>query len=437
MLTPITWKTGAGAVYYEGASYDERVVPPAVRDMASRDAPPEREGARSRSGHRDHSTSAERRNRRREGESDRTRRRRDHRKRDTLDGPVDPTVPPSEPVLGGNALGFHPAPLRPGYDLYSSMPPAPPVTSDPSTSRARGGSFSRPSTSHGMAPPIAGTASVPGSAYRDASHSNGEGSFYSHRGDGSISRPSSTPNGPVLTPWTAPGFANPSMNSLGLSERSRDVSNAHPQAARSVSASVPPTARDSVSSWGTAESTSAHGDLFSTLRRLESAPADSGLLSNDLLMRPEGQLLGVVRAHSLPFHRPGSLTHLLGPLCANRDTATTATASSTLRTSNDSRHGQPLVLSPRTAPAFSVANVASLWPRRLPTDGTANFHSRESGIPLCLCATATTTATASIFSGPSRRISISYFRSQYPILVSLHPDAFDFNGIISLGPSPS
>jgi hypothetical protein len=273
--------------------------------MASRDAPPEREGARSRSGHRDHSTSAERRNRRREGESDRTRRRRDHRRRDTLEGAVDPTVPPSEPVLGGNALGFHPSSLRPGQDPYSSMPPAPPDTSDPSTSRARGGSFSRPQTSHGMAPPIAGTASVPGSAYRDASHSNGTGSSYSHR-DGSISRPSSTPIGPVLTPWTAPGFPNPSTNSLGLSERSRDT---HLQAARPVSASIPPTARDSVSSWGTAESTSAHGDLFSTLRRLDSAPADSGLLPNDLLPRPDGQLLGVVRAHSRPFHCLRSLTH--------------------------------------------------------------------------------------------------------------------------------
>jgi hypothetical protein len=272
--------------------------------MASLDAPSEREQARSRSGHRDHSTSAERRNRRREGESDRTRRRRDQRKRDTLEGAVDPTVLPSEPVLGGNALGFHPASLRPGQDRYSSMPPAQPVTSDPSTSRARGGSFSRPSTSHGVAPPIAGTASVPGSAYRDASHSNGEGSSFSHRGDGSISisRPSSTPIGPVLTPWTAPGFANPSMNSLGLSERSRDVSSTHSQAPRPVSASTPATARDSVSSWGTAESTSAHGDLFSTLRRLESAPTDGGFLSNDHLPRPDGQLLGVVRAHSRPFH---------------------------------------------------------------------------------------------------------------------------------------
>lgn len=302
MLTPMTWKTGAGAVYYEGASYDERVVPPAFRDLASRDALPERDGARSRSGHRDHSTSAERRNRRWEGESDRTRRRRDHRKRDTLDGAVDPA---SEPVLGGNALGFHPSSLRPGQDPYSSMPSA---SSDPSTSRARGGSFSRPSTSHGMAPPIAGTASVPGSAYRDASHSNGEGSFYSHGGDGSISRPSSTPIGPVLTPWTAPGFANHSMNSLGLPERSRDVSSTHLQATRPVSASNPSTARDSVSSWGTAESTSTHGDLFSTLRRLDSAPADGGFLSNDLLPRPDGQLLGVVSGH-FPSFPLSMLTH--------------------------------------------------------------------------------------------------------------------------------
>jgi hypothetical protein len=393
--------------------------------MASRDAPPEQERTRSRSGHRDHS--AERKTRRREGESDRTRRRRDQRRRDTLEGAVDPSVLSSEPVLGGNALGFHPSSLRPG----SQMPPAPPITSDPSTSRARRGSGSRPPTSHGMAPPIAGTASVPGSAYPDASHSNGTGSFYSHRGDGSISRPSSTPIGPVLTPWAAPGLTNPSMNSLGLSDRSRDVGSTHSlaQAARPVSTSIPPTtARDSVSSWGTAESTSAHGDLFSSLRRLESAPADSGFLPNDLLPRPDGQLLGVVRAHSRLFHRLLPLTHLLGPLCANRDATTTAPAS--LCTFNLPRHGQPIVvLSPRTAPAFSIANVASLWPRRLPTDGTANFHSGESGIPLCFCATAT--AIAAIFPDPS----INYSRYWYPTLVSLHPDAFDFNGIVSLGSS--
>jgi hypothetical protein len=355
MLTDI-WKTGAGAVFYEGASYDERVVPPALRDMASREAP-ERERTRSRSGHRDHST--ERRNRRREGESDKARRRRDHRRRETLEGAVDPTVLQSEPVLGGNALGFHPSSLRPGQDPYS-MPPAPPVTSDPSTSRARRGSSSRPSTSHGMAPPIAGTASVPGSAYRDASHSNGAGSIYSQPGDGSsISRPSSTPIGPVLTSWAAPGLTNPSMNSLGLSERPRDASTTHLQANRPVSASIPPTARDSVSSWGTAESTSGHGDLFSTLRRLDSAPADGGIPPNDFLPRPDGQLLGVVRAHSRPFHCLRSLTHLIA-LCANRDTTTTTSAGSSLRTFNRTRHGQPLVLSPRTAPAFSIANVASL-----------------------------------------------------------------------------
>jgi len=148
------------------------------------------------------------------------------------------------------------------------------------------------------------------------------------------------------------------MNSLGLSERPRDVNSTHLQAARPVSVSIPPTARDSVSSWGTADSTSAHGDLFSTLRRLDFAPADSGLLPNDLLPRPDGQLLGVVRARSRPFRYLRSLPHLLGPLRANRDTATTASAA--LRTPNGPRHRQPLVLSPRTVPAFSIANVASL-----------------------------------------------------------------------------
>ncbi|KAF8504509.1 hypothetical protein F5888DRAFT_757154 [Russula emetica] len=284
---PYVHQTGAGAVFYEGASYDERVVPPAVRDMASRDAPSERERARSRSGHRDHS--AERRNRRREGESDKTRRRRDHRRRDTLEGAVDPSVLPSEPVLGGNALGFHTLSLRPGQDQYS-MPPAPPVTSDPSTSRARRGSSSRPPTSHGMAPPVAGTASA-GSAYRDASHSNGAGSFYSHRGD---------------------GLANPSMNSLGLSERLRDVSSTYSQATRPVSASIPPTARDSVSSW-----------------------ADGGLPPNDLLPRPDGQLLGVGRYAPIATPQP-QLPQ------AYRDTDSRSY----------SRHAQ--------LPAFSIASVASL-----------------------------------------------------------------------------
>jgi hypothetical protein len=301
ILIPITWKTGAGAVYYEGASHDDRVVPPAVRDMASRDAPPERERARSRSGHRDHS--AERRNRRREGESDKHRRRRDQRRRDTLEGGVDSTVLPSAPLLGGNALGFHPLSLRPGQDSYSSVPAPPPVTSDPSTSRAGGGPSSRPPTSHGVVPPVAGTASVPGSAYRDAPHSNGAGPYYSHR-DGFISRPSSTPIGPVLTSWAAPGLANPSLNSLGLSEPVRAVGNTNSQAARPVSVSIPLTARDtgSVTSWGTIDSSSSHGDILPTLRSLAPAPADGSLPPSDLYQRQDDQLLGIVRLHSRPFH---------------------------------------------------------------------------------------------------------------------------------------
>ena len=247
----------------QSPNYDERVVRPAVRD-------------------------------------------RDHPKQDTLEGAVDPTVLPSDPILGRNDLGFHSASLRPGQDQYSPMPPAPPVTPDPSTSRTREGSFSRPSINHEMAPPIAGTASVPGSAYRDVSHSSGEGSSYSHRGDGSISisRPPSTPISAILTSWSGLGFANTesSMSSLGPFERSRDVSGTHSQAVRPVSTSIPATARDRGFSSATAESTSAHVDLFSTLRGLEYPPASGGLPSNDLLPSPDGQLLGVVRAHSCPFH---------------------------------------------------------------------------------------------------------------------------------------
>jgi hypothetical protein len=176
---------------------------------------------------------------------------------------------------------------------------SPPVssTSDPGTSRAGGAPTSRPPTSHGIAPPIAGAASVPGSAYREAPHSNGAGSFHSYRDD-SVFRPSSTPIGPVLSSWVAPGLANPSLNSLGLSEPARDVGGTNnSQTARPVSAFIPPTARDSVSSWGTADSAPVHGDLFSTLHPLASAPADSGgFPPNDLFPRQDGQLLGVVRA---------------------------------------------------------------------------------------------------------------------------------------------
>jgi hypothetical protein len=245
------------------------------------------------SGHRDHS--AERRNRRRDGESDRTRRRRE-RRRDTLEGAVEPTVLPGEPPLVGNALGIHPSSLRPGQEQY---------TSDPSTSRPGGAPPSRPPTSHGVPPPppLVGTSNVPGFAYRgEPPHNNGASSFYSQPGDNNyISRPSSTPIGPVHSSWAAPGLANASLNSLGLSEPVRDAggNNNNSQRARPMSAS----ARDnsSVSSWGTADSTPAQGDLFSTLRPLSSAPADSGFPTSDLFPRPDGQLLGVVRAH---FRRP-------------------------------------------------------------------------------------------------------------------------------------
>jgi hypothetical protein len=372
--------------------------------MASRDALPERERAQSRSGHRDHS--AELRNRRRDEESDKARRRRDRQsRRDTLEGAV-------EPPLAGNALGIHPSSLHPGQGLYA--PAAPPVTtSDPNTSHAGGAPSYRPPTGHGNAPQIAGAASVPGSAYyRDAQQNNGAGSFYSQQGDSYISRPSSTPIGPVHASWDS--FANASLNSLGLPETGRD---ANSQRGRPVSASNMMTARDSVSSWGTAESTQANGDLFSTLRPLASAPADNGYTHTDLLPRSDGQLLGVVRVYFRPFHLH-TLTVFSGPSCANCDAATTVAATLWLR----ARRGQPLILSSRKPPAFSIASVALLY------FSTAAFQSRRSGIPLCFCATAT------IFSNPSP-ISISH--SRYPTPVSLQPDAFDSIISSNLGSSPN
>ena len=284
-------KTGAGAVYYEGAPYEDRVVPPAVRDMASRDVPPEREPAGSRSGHRDRSVE---RSRRREGESDKHRRRRDRHRRDTLEDAPEPLVLPDEPPSIGNALGIHPPSLRPSQGLYSSVAPPVTSTSDPSTSRAAG------------APPVPATASVPGFSYRETSQHNGS---HQRRADSiSLSRPSSTPIGPVLSTWAAPDLSNPSLNSLGLSAPGQDVGGAHPQMVRSASAAMPLTARDSVSSWGTADSAPPQGDLFSTLRPLASAPVDSGFQSNELLPRPDGQLLGVVRGHFFPSHTLHSLT---------------------------------------------------------------------------------------------------------------------------------
>lgn len=236
-----------------------------------------REPAQSGSGHRD--DSAERRNRRRDAESDKTRRRRDRQsRRNTLEGAV-------ELPLAENALGIHPSSLRPGQALYP--------TSDPNPSQAGGAPSYRPSTSHEIAPPMAGTASVPGSGYRDAQQNNGAGSFYSQQGDGYISRPSSTPIGPVHASWDS--FGNASLNSLGLPDTGRDVGGTDSQRGRPVSASIPLTASGSVSSWGTAESMPANNDVFSALRPLASAPADSSFTHTDFFPRQDGQLLGVVR----------------------------------------------------------------------------------------------------------------------------------------------
>jgi hypothetical protein len=139
----ITQQTGAGAVYYEGARYDDRVVPQAVRDMAARDPGSERERARSRSGHRDRS--AERRSRRREGESERDhrhRRRRDRHRRDTAGDDevlVERTAPAGGHPSMGNALGIHPGSHYPGQGLYATAPPVAggvhPNDPYPSTSR--------------------------------------------------------------------------------------------------------------------------------------------------------------------------------------------------------------------------------------------------------------------------------------------------------------
>src|SRR6266404_5517404 len=123
-MTLISQQTGAGAVYYEGARYEDRVVPQAVRDMAARDSGPEQERARSRSGHRERS--AERRSRRRDGESerDRNRRRRDRHRRDTAGRDDEDLAEHTAPAGGqppmGNALGIHPGSHYPGQGLYAS-----------------------------------------------------------------------------------------------------------------------------------------------------------------------------------------------------------------------------------------------------------------------------------------------------------------------------
>jgi hypothetical protein len=300
----ITQQTGAGAVYYEGARYDDRVVPQAVREMAARDPGPDRDRARSRSGHRDRS--AERRSRRRDGESERERerlrRRRDRHRRDTAgrddEGLSEPTAPAGEQPPMGNALGIHPGSQYPSQGLYA--PVAPPATSTtggihhhdpyPSTSRVGGA----PSTGHGIAPAMITTVSVSGSRHREVPLSAGpETSRAPHWAD-TVSRPSSTPTGPLLSSWVAPDLSNPSLNSLGLSAPPQNDGGPNLRAFPFPAVPTRLTARDSVSSWGTEDSGPTQGDLFSTLRPLAPAPADGGPPASDLYPRPDGQLLGVV-----------------------------------------------------------------------------------------------------------------------------------------------
>jgi hypothetical protein len=156
----------------------------------------------------------------------------------------------------------------------------------PGACRVAGASSSRPATSYGNAPAMATSVSVSGMRHREVPQIYSAGTSRAPRADPTY-RPSSPPSGPVLSSWAAPDLSSPSMNSLGLSASRQDANGANSQ--------TQPTARDSVSSWGTEDT---HGDLFSTLRPLASAPADSGLpASDDLLPRSDGQLLGVVRAH--------------------------------------------------------------------------------------------------------------------------------------------
>lgn len=317
-IQPYVYQTGAGAVYYEGARYEDRVVPQAVRDMAARDPGPERERARSRSGHRERERSAERRSRRKEGESerDRQRRKRDRHRRDTGgrddEGLAERTASAGGQPPMGNALGIHPGSHYPGQGLYA--PAAPPVTStaggvhDPYPSTSRGGGAA--STGHGTAPAIVTTVSVSGSRHREVPLSAGPEPSRAARTDHNtrwadpVSRPSSTPTGPLLSSWVAPDLSNPSLNSLGLSAPSQNDGGPNLRAFPAGPTSMGLTPRNSVSSWGTEDSGPTQGDLFSTLRPLAPAPADGGPPASDLLSRPDGQLLGVGRSNQIANPRP-------------------------------------------------------------------------------------------------------------------------------------
>jgi hypothetical protein len=337
---------------------------------------------RSRSQHRDRSRE---RSRRRDGESDkdRYRRRRDRYRRDTIgrgdEDEADLVVPSGDQSHPMNALGIQP--LHPGQGLYAPL--APPVTSIsandriqelyPSASRATGASSSYSATSYGNAPAMANSVSVPGMRHREVPQTYGTGTSRATRAD-PIYRPSSTPSETVLSTWVAPDLSNPSMNSLGLSAPRQDANGANSQ--------TQPTARDSVSSWGTADSGPTHGDLFSTLRPLASAPAETGLSSSELLPRSDGQLLGVVRTHSTPTPAPFLATYcslcFTGPLCANCESATTVSAGSNAvnpRYSPGPRRRQSPALPSLQPRAPPFTNVARLHPRSLPNLGITILHT--------------------------------------------------------------
>ncbi|KAI9465820.1 hypothetical protein BJY52DRAFT_489258 [Lactarius psammicola] len=288
--------------------------------MAARDPGSERERARSRSGHRERERSAERRSRRRDGESerDRHRRKRDRYRRDTAgfdeEGTTEHTAPAGGQPSMGNALGIHPGSHYPSQGLYA--PAAPPVTSTtggvhhndpyPGTSRVGGA----PSTGHGTAPAIVTTVSVSGSRHREVPLSAGPEPSRAPRTDlntrwaDPVSRPSSTPTGPLLSSWVAPDLSNPSLNSLGLSAPPQNDGGPNLRAFLAGSTSMGLTVRNSVSSWGTEDSGPTQGDLFSTLRPLAPAPADGGPPASDLLPRSDGQLLGVGRSAQIANPRP-------------------------------------------------------------------------------------------------------------------------------------
>ncbi|KAI9441344.1 hypothetical protein H4582DRAFT_2073544 [Lactarius indigo] len=146
----------------------------------------------------------------------------------------------------------------------------------------------------GTAPAIVTTVSVSGSRHREVPLSAGPEPSRAARTDHNtrwadpVSRPSSTPTGPLLSSWA------PSQNDGGPNLR------AFPAGSTSMGL----TARNSVSSWGTEDSGPTQGDLFSTLRPLAPAPADGGPPASDLLPRSDGQLLGVGRSNQIANPRP-------------------------------------------------------------------------------------------------------------------------------------